>query len=116
MATQMPQGQFLSLLWLVLLGILFYFLLYRPQKKQQNQQKQMMNSLKLGDKIVTKSGVRGKVVYLDEISFIIETGNNGSQIEYLKNALSYIVTPVAGMEEDFQEEEAVEETSNNEEF
>lgn len=66
----------------------FYFMLIRPQKKQQQKFQESMNELKVGDHIVTRGGVRGKIVELKKDSFIIQTGN--TQIEFLKQALSYV--------------------------
>ncbi len=44
----------------------FYFVMLRPQQKQQQQHKQMLGSLKKGDSIVTQSGMFGKVVSIGE--------------------------------------------------
>lgn len=46
---------------IVLMGLIFYFLLYRPQKKEQQRRTEMLNSLKKGDRIVTIGGVHGTI-------------------------------------------------------
>ncbi|MFM1514412.1 preprotein translocase subunit YajC [Helcococcus ovis] len=93
LAAQQPQGQlFSSIFMFALIGIAFYFLLIRPQKKQQQEFKQAMSALKVGDIVVTRSGAKGKVIEVKDETFIIETGNNNTQIEYLKQALSHIVS------------------------
>lgn len=50
-----------SLLPLILIFLVFYFLLIRPQKKQMQKHKEMVSSLKKGDKIVTSGGIHGKI-------------------------------------------------------
>ncbi|MFM1524430.1 MULTISPECIES: preprotein translocase subunit YajC [Helcococcus] len=91
-AQQQAQGSlYSSLLMFALIGAAFYFLLIRPQKKQQQEFKQALNTLKVGDIVVTRSGAKGKVIEVKEDTFIIETGNNNTQIEYLKQALGNIV-------------------------
>lgn len=77
-----------SLVMMALVFGVFYFMLIRPQKKQQQKFQETMSELKVGDQIVTRGGVRGKIVELKEDSFVIQSGN--TQIEFLKQALSYV--------------------------
>ena len=48
--------------WIVILGLVFYFMIYRPQKKQQKQQQALMSSLEIGDSVLTTSGFYGVVI------------------------------------------------------
>lgn len=66
----------------------FYFFLIRPQKKQAKKFQEDVKKLKVGDKVVTRGGVRGEIIGLKANSFIIKSGN--SELEFLKQALSYI--------------------------
>lgn len=77
-----------SLVMMALVFGVFYFMLIRPQKKQQQKFQETMSELKVGDQIVTRGGVRGKIVELKADSFVIQSGN--TQIEFLKQALSYV--------------------------
>ena len=54
--------------WLILIGmfVLFYFMLIRPQQKRAKEHKQMIDSLKAGDEVVTGGGVLGKVTRVDD--------------------------------------------------
>ncbi len=100
LAAQAPKGNMLSsLLMMVGVIVLMYFMMIRPQKKQQAKMKETMDSLKVGDQIVTRSGVRGKIVKLDDVAFVLETGDKNTQIEFLRDALMYVVTPVDSHEE-----------------
>ena len=50
----------------ILMAVLFYFMLYKPQKKQEKQRQDMINSVKRGDKVVTIGGIHGVVVNAGE--------------------------------------------------
>ena len=52
-----PQGDFLSLLPLVVIFVVFYFLLIRPQNKRQKEHREMVAALSTGDEVVTAGGV-----------------------------------------------------------
>lgn len=62
--------------WIAILGLVFYFMIYRPQKKQQKQQQALMSSLEIGDSILTTSGFYGVVIDVMEEVIIVEFGNN----------------------------------------
>lgn len=51
---------------IVLMGVIFYFLLYRPQKKEQQRRTEMLNSLKKGDRIITIGGVYGTITAITD--------------------------------------------------
>ena len=73
-----------SVLPIVLLIVLFYFLLIRPQKKKDKEAKAMQSSLQVGDEIVTIGGIVGLVVQVNEDNIVIETTGNRNKIR-LKN-------------------------------
>lgn len=86
---------------LALLAVMFgamYFLMIRPQKKRQEEMAKVRDNLKIGDTVVTIGGIRGNVVALTEDAFEIETGRDHHRMEFLRNALSYVVQPVDGYE------------------
>ena len=64
------QGLLIQLLPLILIFVVFYFLLIRPQQKRVKQHKEMINSLKVGSLVVTSGGIVGKVVKLNDDIFI----------------------------------------------
>lgn len=51
---------------IVLMGVIFYFLLYRPQKKEQQRRNEMLNSLKKGDRVITIGGVYGTITAITD--------------------------------------------------
>jgi len=61
-----------GILMLVIMFAIFYFLLIRPQQKRAKQHKQLMESLKAGDLVVTAGGIHGKVVTVQESLVTLE--------------------------------------------
>lgn len=64
-AAQQPDGTF-SLIMIVAIFVLFYFMLIRPQNKRAKEHRNLIGSLKKGDEIVTSGGFLAKVVNLDD--------------------------------------------------
>ncbi len=62
-----------SLLPFLLMFVVIYFFMIRPQQKKAKQEKEFESTLKVGDKIITKSGLHGKVAELTEDTTVIET-------------------------------------------
>ena len=82
-------GQFLPLL---LIFAVAYFFMIRPQMKRQKEEKKFAESLKKGDKIITKSGLHGKVVDLNDKDFscIIET--MAGRLKFDRSAISMVLS------------------------
>ena len=57
----------------ILMFVVIYFFMIRPQQKKAKQEKQFESDLKAGDKIITKSGIHGKIAELAETTVVIET-------------------------------------------
>ena len=66
----------LMLIWMVVLIAIMYFLMIRPQKKEQNRIRAMLADMAVGDSVVTTSGFYGVVIDITEEAVIIEFGNN----------------------------------------
>ena len=64
-----------------LLFVVIYFFMIRPQQKRAKQEKEFENALKVGDKIVTKSGIHGKIAELAETTVVIETMSGKLKME-----------------------------------
>ncbi|GHH97153.1 preprotein translocase subunit YajC [Neobacillus kokaensis] len=75
-----------TILPLILMFVLFYFLLIRPQQKRQKAVQQMQSDLKKGDKIVTIGGLHGFIDSIDESKVVIKCGD-GSRLTYDRNAI-----------------------------
>lgn len=77
----------MPIIMLVLMIALFYFFLYRPQKKQERETKAMRDSLTVGDEVTTIGGVIGKIVSIKEETVLIETGRDKVRIRFLRSAI-----------------------------
>lgn len=82
-----------TVLPLVLMFAIFYFLLIRPQQKQQKNVRTMQESLQKGDKIVTIGGLHGTLDSIDEDKIIIKAGD-GSHLTFDRKAIREVVEKV----------------------
>ncbi|SNS25520.1 protein translocase subunit yajC [Humidesulfovibrio mexicanus] len=79
-----PLGAFVPL---ILMFAIFYFLLIRPQQKKAKQHKEMINNLKIGDRIVTNGGLYGTIVRMKDATVIVEIADK-VQVEMLRNTVA----------------------------
>ena len=75
---------------LVLLGLVFYFLMWRPQKKQQRETDAMRNSVERGDVITTIGGIVGLVIVVKDNDILLETSGDKTRIQIQKWAVRSI--------------------------
>jgi preprotein translocase subunit YajC len=74
----------------VLLAVLFYFMIWRPQQKQQKERKAMLDSLKKGDKIVTIGGIHGELTSLKEDYVTIKVADK-VEMKLSRSGISHVV-------------------------
>lgn len=78
-----------SYLPLIVIFVVFYFLLIRPQQRRTRERNAMMSSLGVGDRVVTIGGVHGKVVELRDSTAVLQVeGNN--LIEFERSAINSV--------------------------
>ena len=65
-------GGFTGFIPLILMFVIFYFLLIRPQQKRSKEHKQMVSNLKKGDRVVTSGGIHGRITGMDESTLTVE--------------------------------------------
>ena len=82
--------QFFSIGILILMLVAMYFLVIRPQKKQEKQVQQMRNELQVGDEITTIGGIIGKIISIKEETLMIETGHDRMKIRILRSAVKCV--------------------------
>ena len=82
-----------SLIWtllpLVLIGVVFYFLIIRPQRQREQKRQDMISKVQKGDQIVTIGGVHGSVVKVEGDSLLADVGS-GTRIRFDKNAVASV--------------------------
>lgn len=81
-----PIAQFAPLIFI---GIIFYFLLIRPQQKQRKEQQKLIAALKTGDKVVTASGIHGMIANVKERTVLLKVADN-VKIEIDKAAVATV--------------------------
>ena len=86
--TSQAAGMGSPIIMLVLMLVIFYFMLIRPENKRKKEAEQMRASVKTGDKITTIGGIIGTVVNVKEDKIVIETSADQVRIEFAKWAIS----------------------------
>ena len=80
-----------AIVWMVVLFGIMYFLMLRPQKKEQKSLQAMLNDMEVGDSIVTTGGFYGVVIDMTEEDVIVEFGNNKNcRIPMRKQAIAEV--------------------------
>jgi preprotein translocase subunit YajC len=93
----MPQGQpvvnsAINFFPLILIFVIFYFLLIRPQKAKEKEHKAMLSNLNKNDEIVTSGGIHGTIVNVKDKTLILRIDDD-TKIEVEKNCVAYIKKP-----------------------
>ena len=91
-ATTSGAGMLASFLPLILVLVVFYFMLIRPQNKKSKQEAAMSSNLQIGDEVVTFGGIIGIIVSIKDDTLVIETGNERSKIRILRKAVESCLT------------------------
>ncbi|MBO7333560.1 MAG: preprotein translocase subunit YajC [Lachnospiraceae bacterium] len=74
-----------------ILGLFFYFMIIKPQKKEQKRTQAMLSNLEVGDAVLTSSGFYGTVIDITDDTVIIEFGNNKNcRIPMQKSAIAQV--------------------------
>ena len=85
-----------AIVWMVVLFGIMYFLMLRPQKKEQKRLQAMLNDMEVGDSIVTTGGFYGVVIDMTDDTVIVEFGNNKNcRIPMQKTAIVQVEKPEA---------------------
>jgi preprotein translocase subunit YajC len=85
-----PQSSLLmQLAPMVLIGVVFYFLLIRPQSQRAKQQKKLLEAIKAGDKVATASGIIGTVITVKDRTVSLRSAD--AKFEILKSAVTEIL-------------------------
>ena len=103
------QGALIQFLPLVLIFIVFYFLLIRPQQRKAKDHKTMLDALRRGDRVVTGGGIIGTVVRVDNPEEVTVDIAEGVRVRVLRSTISSVLAkpdPAAAREAAKQREEA----------
>ncbi len=95
-----PASGMSTIIMLVVMIAVFYFMLIRPENKRKKEAEQTRNSIKVGDEVTTIGGIVGKVVNVKEDKFVMETSADQVRIEFAKWAISTNDTAAAAAKEE----------------
>ena len=91
-AAQSPQAPSLlasPLVFIVLIGVMMYFLIFRPQQQRAKQQARLLSSLKSGDKVATSSGIVGVVITVKDKTISLRSAD--AKMEVTKSSVTEIL-------------------------
>jgi len=84
---QAAAAEIMKYLPMVLIVVVFYFFMIRPQMQKAKDHKKYVQQLKKGDKVITTSGIHGKIVDMNDTTFLIEV-ESGTKIRFDRSAVS----------------------------
>lgn len=84
-----------TLIMILIIGLVFYFFMIRPQKKQDKEVNDMRNNLEVGDEVTTIGGIVGEIVSIREETVMIETGKDKTRIRFLRSAIRCVDVPAS---------------------
>lgn len=85
-----PESSLVSFLPIIIMFVVLYFLMIRPQMKRQKEQKNMIEALAKGDEVVTAGGIVGKIVKVSDAYLTIEIAN-GMEVIVQKSAVGTLL-------------------------
>ena len=86
------QGGMSTFIPMILIFVIFYMLVFRPQKKEQKEKQKMRGSLKKNDQAVTAGGIHGTIVLTKEKTVVLRVDDN-VKIEFDREAIATVVSP-----------------------
>jgi preprotein translocase subunit YajC len=75
----------------LLIGVVFYFLLFMPMQRQKKRQKQMLEELKSGDSVVTSGGIVGTITSVDADTIVLRVKPDNLKLQFARSAVSTVV-------------------------
>ena len=86
------QSFIIQLLPLILIFVVFYFLLIRPQQKRVKQHREMVTNLKVGNQIITSGGILAKIVKVDDNNYITISISDGVNVKIKRDTITEVIS------------------------
>ncbi|MDH3067863.1 preprotein translocase subunit YajC [Akkermansia sp. N21169] len=96
---QASSGGIHPVILIVVMALLFWVLLIRPQRKAQKEQQERQNSLRKGDKVITSAGIHGSVIYVDTNTVTVQVAE-GVNMKFEKSAIVHVIKKDAELKQD----------------
>ncbi|MBU3091900.1 preprotein translocase subunit YajC [Clostridium sp. CM028] len=84
-------GQFGSLISIVLMLAVFYLVVFIPENKRKKKYATLLNNLKLNDEVMTKGGIMGKIINIQDDYIILESGPDRARIKLSKSGIGTVI-------------------------
>lgn len=89
-----------TIIIMVILFVVLYFVMIRPQKKQEREIANMRDNLQIGDEVSTNGGIIGRVVKIKDDIITLELGNDKNKIKVFKWAIRAVEVPINSPDND----------------
>ena len=89
-----PQNLLVTMMPLVFIFVIFYFLLIRPQQKKQKEHEALVKAVKTGDQVVTSSGIHGTISNVKDKTVIVKIADN-VKVEFDRGAIASVEKPAS---------------------
>lgn len=96
-----------TLLPVILIGVVFYFLLFRPQRKRQQAQAQMQRQIEPGQRVMTTAGMIAEVIAIEDDAVVLEIAP-GVEVRFVKQAIGQVLHDDEEIEDETEGEEPEE--------
>lgn len=73
---------------MLIVFVVFYFVLILPEKKRRKQYEEMLTNVKVNDEVMTRGGIIGKIISVDEDNIVLESGPERTRIKFSKSAIA----------------------------
>ena len=87
------------------MALMFYFFIYKPQKRQERNITAMRNALKVGDEISTNGGILGRIIQIKDEFIVIETGTSKTKLTMARWAVRAVENPAESDDDEEDDEE-----------
>jgi preprotein translocase subunit YajC len=77
----------------ILIGLVFYFLLFMPMQKQKKRQAQMLADLKSGDVVITSGGITGTITAVDNDTIVVRVKPDNLKLQFARSSVTTLVPP-----------------------
>ena len=87
---QSGTGGISTIVMFVMIGVIFWFMIYRPQKKRQKERENLISKMEKGDKVITSSGIHGTISQIEETTILVQVSDN-TKLRFEKASVNQVV-------------------------
>lgn len=84
-------GAIQTLIMFGTMALIFYFMIYRPQKKRQKEREALLSKIEKGDKVIMSGGIHGTIAAIEDTTVLVQVADN-TKVRFERSAVSSVVT------------------------